>query len=129
VGERGTILSPELVSEAKRGLLRLIEPFRESCDMIVTIAPGGNQWALLAAEATGLPLTIIRDGTSGWPDEIEASHQNQLYKRRLYFRKEMRGKRVIFVDDVISSSRTLRFVSSNNSTGLVSRFWHRLRSF
>jgi adenine/guanine phosphoribosyltransferase-like PRPP-binding protein len=109
VGERGTQLSPELVREAKAGLLQLIHPYVTYCTRIVSIVPGGNQWGLLVADALGLPLTIIRDGTSGWADEVPVQHKNSLYTRTLFFRKNMAKERIVLLDDVVSSSATAQF--------------------
>jgi adenine/guanine phosphoribosyltransferase-like PRPP-binding protein len=102
-------LSPELIREAKAGLLQLIQPYVPACNRLVSIVPGGNQWGLLIADALNLPLTIIRDGTRGWADEIPVQHKNSLYNRTLFFRNNMSNQRVILIDDVISSSATAQF--------------------
>ena len=112
VGERGTTLSVEIIREVKDGLVEKLSPYVEQCECLMTVVPGGNQWGVLLADAVNLPLTIIRDGTSHFSDEVPVKQKNHLYKRTLYFRESMRDQKVVLIDDVISSGGTIDFVIS-----------------
>ncbi len=108
VGERGKKLVPELVDEVFNGLVDNIRSSKVNFDYIITIAPGGNQWALLVAHELRVPLNIIRDLPSGHEDEFKVRQSNQLHQRDLYFSGFKKGDRVIFIDDIISSGETLK---------------------
>lgn len=107
VGERGKNLTPELIDEVLKGLVHNIRQSKVIFDYIVTLDPGGNQWALLVANELKKPLNIIRSSPSGHKDEFKIRQDSKIHQRELYFSGFKKGDRVIIVDDIISSGDTL----------------------
>jgi len=114
VGERGTLLPASLISEVKRGLTEIIKPLIDRVDSLVTVVPGGHPWALLIAGDLDLPVEIIRNAESGAEEERMVWQKSLLYERKLYFRSKRRdsAKRVIILDDVVSSGGTVELIAN-----------------
>lgn len=109
VGERGTDLKPKLIQEVLSGLLKEICKHKCTFDYIVTVEPGGNPWGLLVAQALKIPLKIIRE-TQGYAEELKIKQKSVLYERNLCFSGFKKGKKVIIIDDIVSTGGTLKII-------------------
>lgn len=112
IGERGTKLEPELISEVVDGLLEKVKPYIKDLDYIVTIEPGGNQWAVAVAHELKIPLIVFRERSSGLGDETKVYQNTLLYRRNLYLRGVRSGDKVVVLDDVVSTGGTIRMIIS-----------------
>ena len=108
VGERGTFLPHELLTEVKNGLVDLVTPFISRIDRLVTVVPGGNPWALIIGQELKIPVEIIRDAESGIEGERLVWQKGLLYERKLFFRdrRDNYTNSVLIIDDIVSSGET-----------------------
>jgi adenine phosphoribosyltransferase len=117
VGERGTYIWPKLSKEVDQALLKnvrkLINENGQHYDRIITTDPGGFQWARPLSKTLNIPLSIWRrEPTFIKPIHREITityHTVPYHKRTLYFTDihKLRNKRVLFVDDIISTGATM----------------------
>lgn len=112
VGERGTYLPGQLISEVKSGLIEIVKPLLSRIDRLVTVVPGGHPWAMLVAEELNVPVEIIRNAESGAEVERMVWQKSLLYERKLYFKsmRESSTERVLIIDDVVSSGGTVELI-------------------
>jgi len=110
VGDLGTHMPVELIKEVKAGLVKRAWPYINECDCVVSLVPGGHQWGLLVADAVGLPLVIIRKQDYFKADELPANHLGQIPKSPGYSQSILQERKALFLDDVISSGMTAKFV-------------------
>ena len=107
IGERGSLLTPELLREVGRGLAETINTNFENFDYIVSPAPGGNMWGVQVALRLWKNLNILREETSHAPGEFAFERSTGYYVRQLYFNNFSKGDRVVLVDDVLSTTSTI----------------------
>ncbi len=104
-GERGTQLPFELINLIKEELKSNILNFCDSPSQIITLEPGGNQWALLMANELRLDLYIARYNKK-FNISASAEIKNKYSIKNMYF-PTMPNKKTILIDDVISSGKTV----------------------
>lgn|GEM_PF-2439680 len=105
-GELGMMLRPELIREIADGLTKNIRAFAP-IDALIAPEPGGHTWALLAAHSLRLPLHVLRQRPSQRADELIVQRESAYSKSVLYTADLPVGRRVVVVDDVVSSGGTL----------------------
>lgn len=121
IGERGTILVPELVDEVLDGLVERISDLHNSIDYLIAEDPGGIRWALLVARELKLTLKMITSTGSGIKDQVSVTQNEGFYKgRTLWFPRVQQGERTVVIDDVIDTGGTMKtMVQTLRSRGVV----------
>lgn len=97
-------IDPALLREIVDEALRLVDA---RVDRIVTVEAMGIPIATALSLATGVPVTVVRKRSYGFPGEVEIGQSTGYSKGRLYVNGLKRGDRVLFVDDVISTGGTI----------------------
>lgn len=110
----------EITTAAAEGLLKKAPEF----DVILTAEAKGIPLAYEIARQSGKDYVIARKGVKLYMQDVVSTEVNSITTERrqtLYLGKsdadKMRGKRILIVDDVISTGESLR--SLENLTGLV----------
>lgn len=110
----------EITTAAAEGLLKKAPEF----DVILTAEAKGIPLAYEMARQSGKDYVIARKGVKLYMQDVVSTEVNSITTERrqtLYLGKsdadKMRGKRILIVDDVISTGESLR--SLENLTGLV----------
>lgn len=110
----------EITTAVAEGLLKKAPEF----DVILTAEAKGIPLAYEMARQSGKDYVIARKGVKLYMQDVVSTEVNSITTERrqtLYLGKsdadKMRGKRVLIVDDVISTGESLR--SLENLTGLV----------
>lgn len=79
----------------------------QGVDRIVTVEAMGIPFATALSLATDVPVSVIRKRRYGLPGETEIGQRTGYSKGKLYVNGLVKGDRVLFVDDVISTGGTL----------------------
>ena len=98
-------VEPALLRELVADVRALVD-FR-GADRIVTVEAMGIPLATALSLDTGVPISVVRKRSYGFPDEREIGQETGYSKGRLYVNGLRAGMRVVFVDDVISTGGTL----------------------
>lgn len=107
-GERGTFISPELITEITENLAQSITDYFPSFDYVVSPEPGGHTWGMLAAYRLHKPVNILRLSTEDNQAAAGSIKRETAYNENyISFAGFKRGDRILLVDDVISSGGTI----------------------
>lgn len=112
-GERGQFLSSGLIREVAFGLAISIQNHVKYTCCIVSPEPGGHLWGSMVALLLNCPLVIIRMHPSCQNGETDILIENGYSKRKYYFPRMDNIKRIVIVDDVISTGSTLLSISEH----------------
>jgi adenine phosphoribosyltransferase len=116
-GEHGTHIPYTLTIEIVEGLSDIINRTVDYFDYIVSPEPGGHTWGLLLGSVLKKDVIIIRNQTT----DIDCSEKlviNGYSQKQLIFPSISPEKKVIIIDDVISSGATLRSIVENTSASI-----------
>lgn len=109
VGERGGSVEPELIDEVVDGLAEEITALGADLDYLVTVEPGGTRWVFSVAQKLRKPVKIVNLEPSGAEGQLHVSQHGSFYtNRELYFPTLEPDKRVVVLDDVVSTGGTMR---------------------
>jgi len=101
-----TPIEPELLSEivqaAKKELI-----FKEA-ELILTFESSGAQLAAVIGQELGLPYLIAKKKKYHLPNEISFTVTTNFDEKNFYIYGEVRGKKILIIDDVIASGATVR---------------------
>jgi adenine phosphoribosyltransferase len=100
-------IQPELLSEVVDAMAERIEG---TYDKIVTAEAMGIHLAAGLSLKTGIPFTVIRKRKYGLPGEVIVDQETGYSSRKMYINGLVKGDRIIFVDDVVSTGGTLRCI-------------------
>lgn len=120
-GERGTFLTPELISEVTESLAKDIAENFSDFDYIVSPEPGGHTWGMLVAYRLGKPTNILRMSNNEKYEEFRIciKRETAYNENYIYFDHFLEGDRVLLLDDVISSGSTVCCIAEQlNSMGV-----------
>ena len=80
------------------------------CDKIITVEAMGFPLAALVSVKTGVPYVFIRKRQYGLKDEVSVQQVTGYSEKKLFVNNIMKGDRIVFVDDVISTGGSLKAV-------------------
>ena len=114
-GEYGTIIRHGLIREISHGLSKKLKRWQGQFDYLVDLMPGGGRWGLLVALGCGV------DSTTGWVNRGGPLYETMLddefrvkvggpHGRELCFRGIEAGDRVVILDDIIATGKTIKGV-------------------
>jgi adenine phosphoribosyltransferase len=107
-GERGSSLSSNLIQEIGHGLCDSIRENYPGVEAVVSPEPGGHMWGLLTAFQLGLECYVLRAPSQQIPSSAAAVARKTAFSRGELLMPSIRpGRRVVIVDDVVSSGGTL----------------------
>ncbi len=108
-GERGTFLSPDLISEITDSMVEQVKRNFSEFDYIVSPEPGGHTWGMLVAYRLGKPANILRMSSNEKYEEFKicVKRETAYNVNYIYFDNFHEGDRVLIIDDVISSGGTI----------------------
>lgn len=104
-------IKPELLREVVSEMKKQIEKCRP-IDKIVTIEAMGIPLATALSLDMNIPFTIIRKRKYGLPGEMCVKQKTGYSKSKLYVNGLKKGENVVIVDDILSTSGTLKAVLS-----------------
>ena len=97
-------IEPDLFKDVIDAMAEKIEG---QYDKIVTAEAMGIHLAAGLSLKTGKPFTIIRKRKYGLPDEKEFDQETGYSSRKMYINGLKKGDRVVLLDDLISTGRTI----------------------
>lgn len=108
-GEKSTFFDYKLIDEVKSEFEKLSFDFE--IDSIVSTEPGGNMWGFLMSLILKKPLKIVRISRDFEIKGVEKFVQKNKYcNRELCFPEFDLGEKVLIVEDVISSGKTVELM-------------------
>lgn len=110
VGERGTMLQPELIQEVRDGLVEQARRADRAFESIVSIHTTGAVWATLAAAELRVPVHFFVP-TPSYIDGQKKLVQTTGYDSRAIYTPDMTAiGNCLIIDDVLSTGSTLRMM-------------------
>jgi adenine phosphoribosyltransferase len=100
------VIDPVMASDAADLLIELI-PKERDYDLLVTVEAMGIPITSLISLKTGLPYSIIRKRSYGIPGEKCTDQQTGYSKGLLYINTPGKNRKILIVDDVLSTGGTL----------------------
>ena len=114
-GEYGTRIGHELIKEIAHGLSEKLKHWQGQFDYLVALMPGGGRWGLIVGLECGVDLTTDWVNRGGPLYETMLDDEFRInvggpHGRELCFRRVEPGDRVVILDDVIATGKTIEGV-------------------